>query len=354
MSNTINDSLSGTSELSHQPMELKNSAQKETGELAANGGREAPYFSLEILKEWVKKRFDKPAAPGLVFAGFWHRLLAFFIDFPVSLALSLSIIMVLELAVPAQIPYLNTVGGNTAAMLALQFLYFVAFESSNWKATPGKRLLKLRVTDSRGRRLNPLRAAARTALKILDPFTFGAAILWMFFSKKHQTLYDKFCETLVLRKTDQSFLPAQLRRWHWPIVVCLAMAMSLVTFRTAVQIAIPRVDSITLKLAIGESLNDIESAQKAVEQAVKKDGKMPARLDVSLFPVSKSISYRYRPADGALSILFDSGKLKGAALILSPKKDGSSTDLVWSCAAVNIPATLAPSRCAATTESGRF
>ena len=285
----------------------------------------------------------------MVFAGFWHRLLAFFIDFPVSLALALSIIMVIELAVPAQIPYLSTVGGNTVAMLALQFFYFVAFESSNWKATPGKRLLKLRVTDSRGQRLNPLRAAARTALKILDPLTFGAAIIWMFFSKKHQTLYDKFCTTLVLRKTNQSFLPVRLRKWHWPIVVCLAMVMSLFTLRVAVQIAVPRVDSITLKLVIDQSLNGIEYAQKAVEQAVQKDGKMPAGLDASLFPVSKSISYRYQSADGALSILFNAGKLKGMALVLQPKMDNSTKEVVWSCAALNMPQTLVPSSCAATT-----
>ena len=62
----------------------------------------------------------------------------------------------------------DPVQGMTAAVLqaclavaAVAAVYFVVFESSRWQATPGKRLLGLRVETIEGKRLTPLRALGR-------------------------------------------------------------------------------------------------------------------------------------------------------------------------------------------------
>lgn len=47
------------------------------------------------------------------------------------------------------------------AVAAVAAVYFVVFESSRWQATPGKRLLGLRVETIEGERLTPLRALGR-------------------------------------------------------------------------------------------------------------------------------------------------------------------------------------------------
>lgn len=46
-------------------------------------------------------------------------------------------------------------------LFAVGAVWFIAFESSRWQATPGKRLLGLQVTDARGGRCGPGRIAAR-------------------------------------------------------------------------------------------------------------------------------------------------------------------------------------------------
>jgi uncharacterized RDD family membrane protein YckC len=53
--------------------------------------------------------------------------------------------------------------------VAMSWIYFAAFESSKWQATPGKRLLALRVTDEGGGRATFWKASLR--------FWFGRALI---------------------------------------------------------------------------------------------------------------------------------------------------------------------------------
>jgi uncharacterized RDD family membrane protein YckC len=56
-----------------------------------------------------------------------------------------------------------------AFFVAMSWIYFAAFESSKWQATPGKRLLALRVTDEGGGRATFWKASLR--------FWFGRALI---------------------------------------------------------------------------------------------------------------------------------------------------------------------------------
>lgn len=49
----------------------------------------------------------------------------------------------------------------SAACLVAAAVYFIGFEASRWQATPGKRMLGLRVRDIAGRRLGLAQSAAR-------------------------------------------------------------------------------------------------------------------------------------------------------------------------------------------------
>ncbi|GAB2500284.1 RDD family protein [Arenimonas alkanexedens] len=49
----------------------------------------------------------------------------------------------------------------SAVLFAVAALWFIGFESSRWQASPGKRLLGLRVTDATGLRCGPGRIALR-------------------------------------------------------------------------------------------------------------------------------------------------------------------------------------------------
>ncbi|MGE5145337.1 MAG: RDD family protein, partial [Candidatus Eiseniibacteriota bacterium] len=83
--------------------------------------------------------------------------------------------------------------------VALAFAYFAAFEASSWQASPGKRLLGLRVTDLAGRRLGVGRALARQLFKCLDVASSGLTYLIAGLTERRQGLHDILAGTLVVR-----------------------------------------------------------------------------------------------------------------------------------------------------------
>jgi uncharacterized RDD family membrane protein YckC len=145
-----------------------------------------------------------------VFAGFWLRAVAYLLDslvvgFLVTLAILLPLVE--RGAIPADNPwflYQNQSRQTLATWLLVfmaSWLYFSAFESSAWQATPGKRLLGLCVTDLAGRRLTFTRAS----LRYLGKLVFGTILLFGFlfvaFTPQKQALYDITAQCLVLRRS---------------------------------------------------------------------------------------------------------------------------------------------------------
>jgi uncharacterized RDD family membrane protein YckC len=88
---------------------------------------------------------------------------------------------------------------TVALMFVLPFLYFAWFEASPWQATPGKRLLALRVTDLAGGRLTPKQSFVRQGLKLMDVTSSGLTYLIAAFTERRQALHDRFAGTLVIR-----------------------------------------------------------------------------------------------------------------------------------------------------------
>ncbi len=81
----------------------------------------------------------------------------------------------------------------------INWLYYAFFESSSWMATPGKRALKLRVTDLQGRRIDFGRAIGRNLGKILSGLVLGLGYFAILSSPMKQGWHDKMAGCLVLR-----------------------------------------------------------------------------------------------------------------------------------------------------------
>lgn len=118
-------------------------------------------------------------------ATFWQRVFAFFVD-------SLPAGMTAYLAQESLIPIF---GG-----IIVWWLYYSLFESSSWQATPGKRLLGLKVTDVNGVHINFKRASARFFGRLLSSAILGIGFLFVIWTKHKQGLHDLLANTLVLRK----------------------------------------------------------------------------------------------------------------------------------------------------------
>ena len=143
------------------------------------------------------------------YAGFWMRAVALAVDL-----LILSVVLgptVFE-------PIFRTNGVGTSLRDILQFyssgtrqalalilllhlilwLYFAAFESSRWQATPGKKLFGLVVSDLSGRRISFARATGRYFGKLISQF-FMIGYLMAGFTPRKQALHDMLAGCLILR-----------------------------------------------------------------------------------------------------------------------------------------------------------
>ena len=79
--------------------------------------------------------------------------------------------------------------------------YFPTFESSIWQATPGKKLLNLKVTDLDGERIGFGKALIRNWSKALSVLILLIGFLMVAFTKKKQGLHDIIAGTLVIENS---------------------------------------------------------------------------------------------------------------------------------------------------------
>lgn len=80
------------------------------------------------------------------------------------------------------------------------WVYFAGFESSHLGATPGKWLLGIYVTDMDGRRISFGRATGRYFGKIISGILLGIGYVMAGFTEKFQALHDMMAECLVWKK----------------------------------------------------------------------------------------------------------------------------------------------------------
>lgn len=134
------------------------------------------------LQDWLLARLLAPTPPSLL--GLAHEVLA---D-PV-------------LRAPVEAPQ----GALGAALLATALrggaiagLYFIGFEASAWAATPGKRLLRLRVAALDGQPAGPARAALRFVAGALSWLTLNIGHALAGWRSDRRALHDLVAGTQVL------------------------------------------------------------------------------------------------------------------------------------------------------------
>lgn len=86
-----------------------------------------------------------------------------------------------------------------ALLVSLGCLYYTLFEASSWQATPGKRILRLYVTDLNGQRVTFQRALLRNLARQISGIFFIGYVLAGFTEKK-QALHDIIANCLVFRR----------------------------------------------------------------------------------------------------------------------------------------------------------
>jgi uncharacterized RDD family membrane protein YckC len=100
---------------------------------------------------------------------FWKRVAASFLD---ALIISLPLVLVFFMAI--QDSYLDpfTVFFSYVLVEMLQIIIFAFMESSKWKGTPGKIIMKLQITDNDGHRISFVKSVWRNVIKLLISATY--------------------------------------------------------------------------------------------------------------------------------------------------------------------------------------
>ena len=121
----------------------------------------------------------------ITYASFWQRLLAHNID----LILLLGLFYLYSL-----FPY---TGYDSIAFFLIYILYYSAFELSAWKATPGKKWMKLKVINQNNRFETFFAILLRNTCKILSLLIFFGGFAMINFNKQKKSLHDFIAGTVV-------------------------------------------------------------------------------------------------------------------------------------------------------------
>jgi uncharacterized RDD family membrane protein YckC len=156
-------------------------------------------------------------APTRSYAGFWLRFVAHLIDGALLGVVCCALLIPLFLLTgfgaalhginpehppdPAVVAALvSSIGILVAGSILLSWLYSAYFESSDWQATIGKKVMNLIVTDLNGDRVSFGRASGRFFAKMISgliPFAIGYIMAG--FTERKQALHDMIASCLVLR-----------------------------------------------------------------------------------------------------------------------------------------------------------
>ena len=147
-----------------------------------------------------------PEVPApLIYAGFWRRVAAAFIDGVILTFLYAAVVIGVSFSLGTSsatylADYMKGVGGIiTALSLLVAILYHPLLEASAMQGSLGKHFLGLIVTDTDGMRVTFFRALLRNLAKVTSTATLMIGFLMIAFTKQKQGLHDIIAGCLVLK-----------------------------------------------------------------------------------------------------------------------------------------------------------
>lgn len=157
----------------------------------------------------------------MLYAGFWKRFFAYYIDSYVIYIVSLIVNFIAMIIFGTlSMVSVSTLFSNEGEMsenfesglaivlgisllainIIVSWLYYAFMESSNAKATLGKMALGIAVMDENQEKISFVRASGRFFSKIISAITLGVGYIMTGFTKRKQGLHDKIAQTYVFDK----------------------------------------------------------------------------------------------------------------------------------------------------------
>jgi uncharacterized RDD family membrane protein YckC len=303
----------------------------------------------------------------MIYAGFWYRFLAWFIDIIILLIVQSvlgAVALMTSLAVvfrgadfSASSPWVfaGAYGVMVLVSIALSLLYFSVSESSRWQGTLGKLAIGLKVTDADGNRISFLRSLGRYFSHIVTNLTFGLGYVLNVFTARQQALHDLMTGTLVVHRevtaVDLVYHPAVPARAAQKASVLLVWAMSTLFLLSVVLVGQSLVE--TPKHQVSTAAVRMHDAEKLGAQATaavtdywETYGSFPPTLDAADFHQTSPQVRRARidAESGVIYLELGFSPLRKKTLAFVPEID-EEDDLIWRCHSDDIDPQYLPEHC---------
>ncbi|MGE5582378.1 MAG: RDD family protein [Bacillota bacterium] len=169
------------------------------------------YFEEIAVIAKLKEAAPKPETPAAsTYAGFFRRGAAFILDYLILFGLEIlsagviaGIISAMSVFTrkPLDFHIISGFAGGFGAVLAvaIHWGYFTGFETSKYRATPGKRMMGIYVTDLDQKGLFFGQANIRYWAKILSMLPLFSGFILAGLTKKKRALHDFIAGTIVLK-----------------------------------------------------------------------------------------------------------------------------------------------------------
>lgn len=238
-----------------------------------------------------------PAADptAVVYAGFWRRFAALFIDALILSAVFYTLMFVMILLVGIGSGFEGFEGDEPPVWFTFTFVllglgyypmaacYYALQESGPHQATLGKRALGIKVCDMDGRRLDRGHAFGRWLAAALSYLTLYIGFLMAAFTARKQALHDFVASTQVVDRWAYSEHPE--RQQTGPsgcliaVVAAALLAVGLAVLGILAAIAIPAYSDYTGRARVSEIIQTVSPAKVAVEEFVQQTDRCPRDWD---------------------------------------------------------------------------
>jgi len=149
---------------------------------------------------WVERPHARELAPHR-HGGFWKRLLAYLVDWLILVLIAIVVVMLgVVLMVAGGVSELWAWAFGHLVGLLVGWVYYAFLESSDWQATPGKRMLGMQVVDMQSGRIGLWRATGRHFGKIVSTLVLLAGFVMIGFAREKQELHDIMAGCVVVNR----------------------------------------------------------------------------------------------------------------------------------------------------------
>ena len=188
----------------------------------------------------------------VVYAGFWRRAAALFIDSMLVGVAYYAIVIVGMLAIGigslGALENIDSLGGGAiGGIIAVVYLayplvsaiYYVGMESSGTQATLGKMAVGIKVTNADGHRLRRGQAFGRWVSHLLCYMTLYIGYIMAAFTERKRGLHDMVASTLVVDRWAFTQEPGRQQKGLGAVTVIVLALVALLYLGIVLAIAIP-------------------------------------------------------------------------------------------------------------------